>query len=243
MKILCLDIETSPHIIYDFRLYGDRSTGLNQIIEPTRMLCFAAKWVGSKRVLFHSEFKDGKEGMVRALHALLDECDVLLTFNGIRFDEKHTNREMAEVGLTPPSPYHHVDLFRQVRSLFALASNKLDYVATWLGLKGKFSHSGFELWKRCMAGDPKAWREMERYNRQDVVLTDEAYLKVRPWFKTHPHPGLFGGAKDGCTRCGGTNLERRGFKASNALVYQQYQCKDCGAWCRSRTSVDRTETR
>lgn len=242
MKVITLDLETSPHIVHAWGLFN-QNVGLNQIVDTTRVICFAAKWLGNRRVLFSSEFHNGREEMVRHAHSLLDECDVLVTYNGKRFDEPHLRREFVEAGLLPPSPFHHVDLYQTARGVFRFASNKLDHVAKSLGLGGKATHSGHDLWRRCMAGDEKAWAIMRRYNKRDVTLTEDAYVRLLPWIKTHPHPGLFGGAKDGCTRCGGTNLERRGFKASNALVYQQYQCKDCGAWCRSRTSVDRTETR
>jgi hypothetical protein len=68
-----------------------------------------------------------------------------------------------------------------VKANFKFPSNKLDYVAQALGVGAKFKHSGFELWIDCMAGDDKAWREMKKYQIQDVVLLEELYQVLLPW--------------------------------------------------------------
>ena len=52
---LTIDIETSPHLGYFFQT---KNTFIqpSQIVEPTRMLSFAAKWEHENRVMFESEF-------------------------------------------------------------------------------------------------------------------------------------------------------------------------------------------
>lgn len=181
MKILLLDIETTPLQVYTWGLW-DQNIGINQIIKSTEMMCFGAKWLGQKSVTFKSVHHDGKKTMLEELHKLMDEADVLVGWNSAAFDHKHINREFLENGMTPPSPTKDLDLMTITKANFQFPSNKLDYVAQKLGVGSKVKHSGFELWIKCMDGDDKAWREMKKYQIQDVQLLDSLYDILLPWF-------------------------------------------------------------
>jgi hypothetical protein len=197
------------------------------------MLCFAAKFLGERQMHFYSVHEHGRSKMVKAVHKLLDEADVLLHYNGTRFDIPHINRELLVAGLKPPSPYQQIDLCTIVQRRFRFISSKLEHVSVALGLKGKVSHEGFDLWKKCMLGDEAAWKRMERYNKQDVRLLEELYEALQPWIPNHPHRGLFDEQVAVCPNCGSKGLQRRGFAYTRVSKYQRFQCKDCGAWTRS----------
>jgi uncharacterized protein YprB with RNaseH-like and TPR domain len=181
MKILYLDIETTPIKAWVWGLW-DQNIAINQIIEPTEMLCFGARWHGKKNVIFKSVHHDGKKAMLEELHALMEEADVLVGWNSAAFDHKHINREFLENGLRPPSPVKDLDLMSVVKANFQFPSNKLDYVAQALGVGAKVKHSGFQLWIDCMEGNDKAWKEMKRYQLQDVNLLVDLYDILLPWF-------------------------------------------------------------
>ena len=76
---------------------------------------------------------------------------------------------MAE-GMGKPSPFAQVDLMLEVKRNARFLSNKLDYVSGRILDDHKVTHSGFQLWLDCLAGDTKAWATMKRYNRKDVTL-------------------------------------------------------------------------
>ena len=181
MKTLYLDIETTPIKAYVWGLW-DQNVSIDQIIEPTEMLCFGARWGGTKKVIFKSVHHDGKKAMLEELHKLMEEADVLVGWNSAAFDHKHINREFLENGMVPPSPVKDLDLMSVVKANFQFPSNKLDYVAQKLGVGAKVKHSGFKLWINCMAGDPKAWAEMKKYQIQDVNLLIDLYDILLPWF-------------------------------------------------------------
>lgn len=181
MKILMLDIETTPMQVYAWGLW-DQNITIDQIIKPTEMLCFGARWLGSKKVIFKSVHHDGKQAMLDELHKLMDEADVLVGWNSAAFDHKHINREFLENGMQPPSPVKDLDLMSVTKANFQFPSNKLDYVAQALGVGAKVKHSGFSLWIRCMDGDAKAWAEMKKYQVQDVNLLIDLYYELLPWF-------------------------------------------------------------
>ena len=180
MKILMLDIETTPMQVYTWGLW-DQNIGINQIIKPTEMMCFGAKWQGKKKVTFKSVHHDGKEAMLKELHSMMEAADVLIGWNSASFDHKHIKREFLENGMTPPSVVKDLDLMSIVKANFRFPSNKLDYVAQALGVGSKVKHSGFDLWIGCMAGKESSWREMKKYQIQDVVLLEELYQVLLPW--------------------------------------------------------------
>lgn len=180
-NILLLDIETTPIKAYVWGLW-DQNVTIDQIIEPTEMLCFGARWLGQKKVVFKSVHHDGKKAMLEELHRLMDQADVLVGWNSAAFDHKHINREFLENGMQPPSPVKDLDLMSVTKANFAFPSNKLDYVAQRLGVGAKVKHSGFSLWIKCMEGDDKAWKEMKKYQVQDVNLLVDLYYELLPWF-------------------------------------------------------------
>lgn len=242
-RILTLDIECSPTIAHVWGLW-DQNVGLNQIVEDGRMICFAAKWYGESQTLFFSERKDGREGMVRAAWELLNECDVLVSFNGVKYDVKHLNREFVLAGLAQPRPYRNVDLLPVVRRQFKFSSNKLDYVAGRLGLGHKVAHEGHALWTACMEGDAEAWQRMETYNRGDVELTEALYDRLRPWLSSAVHLGVWAG-EDGlsCPTCGGVEHESCGEAVTAVSVFDCFRCKSCGGVFRGSKAVRRASSR
>ncbi len=237
MDVLCLDLETSPSLAHVWSLW-DQRIGINQLESVTEVLCFAAKWLDVKRsMVFYSVHEHGKEEMVRQAHSLLDQADVVMTYNGRKFDIPHLNREFVQAGLTPPAPYQQIDLYTVAKARFRFISNKLEHVSTQLSLPGKAKHEGFELWRKCLADDAAAWKRMEKYNRQDVVLLEDVYHVLQPWIPSHPNRALYDN-HTGCPTCGSEDLQRRGFSRTATSSFQRWQCTACGAWSRSgrRTS-------
>ena len=167
--------------VYTWGLW-DQNIGINQIIKPTEMMCFGAKWQGKKKVTFKSVHHDGKKAMLEELHAMMEEADALVGWNSAAFDHKHIKREFLENGMAPPSVVKDLDLMSIVKANFKFPSNKLDYVAQALGVGAKVKHSGFQLWLDCMAGDDKAWKTMKKYQLQDVNLLIDLYYELLPWF-------------------------------------------------------------
>ena len=238
MKILLLDIETAPHRVYSWGLFR-QNIAINQIEEPGYTLCWSAKWYGAEEVMFSSIYKDGWDDMIEKIYKLLDEADVVVHYNGTKFDIPTLNQEFISAGYSPPSPVLQIDLLSTARRRFRLASNKLDYVAGFLGLRGKVKHKGMELWRDCMAGDAEAWEIMEKYNRRDTVLLEEVYNRLRPWILNHPNHGLFkeDDSEDFvCPNCGSTHLQKRGRYYTKTLSYQRYRCMSCKSWHRERTT-------
>lgn len=230
MRILLLDIETAPNLAYVWGLW-DQNVATSQIVNSGYVLCWSAKWLDDPEVMFDSVHKSGEERMLKRIHKLLHESDVVVTHNGIKFDLPTLNKEFILQGMNPPSPYKQVDTLMTCRKMFRFPSNKLDYVAQSMGLGNKVKHSGFELWVNCMKGDKEAWGEMETYNRQDVVLLESLYKKLLPWIPNHPNASTYDQIEC-CPNCGSTHYQGRGKAITRTQTYKRYQCKSCGHWFR-----------
>jgi DNA polymerase elongation subunit (family B) len=236
-KILILDIETTPNIAYVWRFFKE-NIGPSQVVKQSNILSFAAKWVGSDEIIYVDTHLWSEKFLLQTVNKYLDEADIVVTHYGDRFDLPRIRARSLTYGLAPPSPYKTIDTCLVAKRIFSFESNKLEYIADKLGVGKKMTKrqfAGFELWKGVLSNDPEAWKEMQEYNKQDVLLTERVYLAMRPWMPTHPNVAVFAENKGHvCPKCGGKHLERRGFQATNVGKYQRFRCNDCGGWSRTR---------
>lgn len=229
MKILIYDLETTPLLGYAWRPYD---TNLIKVLEDSRILCFAYKWYGEKKTHFV------RDNTTVRLHELFCEADVIVAHNNDKFDERKANAAFLKAGLGPPEPYQRIDTLKVARKYFASTRNSLKELAREYGLTDKMENSGFDLWLGCMAGDRKAWKEMEKYNRQDVDTLEQLYTLIRPWMSTgHPNAGFWHRGVTVCPTCGSTDLMARGIRRTSVSEYQAFQCKSCGRYSRARLRV------
>lgn len=240
MNILFLDVELAPNLATVWGIWN-QNIAINQLLETSRVLCFAAQWKGDKEVLFYSEYKEGRKEMLNTLLQLLDKADAVVHYNGKKFDIPVINREFLLEKMLPPSPSHQIDLLEVVKKRFRFVSNKLDHVAKELGIGGKVKHTGHQLWLDCMSNKESAWKLMEKYNKQDVKLLVKLYTYLLPWIKNHPNLALYTDVNSPvCTNCGSNYLIKRGMQHTRTQSYQRYLCKKCGTWNRGRfTTLDK----
>jgi hypothetical protein len=228
VKLLVLDIETAPGIRYFWRLF-DENGSIEQVIQPSRILCWAAKWVGVPGIHFRSEWGGGgTKGMLTQLSGLIWQADAVITQNGDRFDLPRINGALALAKLPPVPPVASIDIYKTIKQL-GFDSNKLGYVGPLLGCGAKVKHEGFPLWTKVLAGDPNAQSRMMRYNLRDVQVTERVYQRLRPFIKNHPYCGE-GGKVLECPACGGPKLQRRGFRRTKAFFIERLHCQSCGTW-------------
>ncbi len=242
-RIVTLDIETSPIEAWTWGLW-DVNVGLEMIATEWSILAFTAKWLTESKPIYHDtggrgakRVRDDKT-LLGFIWDILDEADIVIAQNGKAFDIKKINARMAMAGLPPYSPVRIIDTMLEAKRHFAFTSNKLAWLSKYLTPSKKSEHKafpGFELWKQCLLDNPKAWAEMRKYNIQDVISTEELYLKLRPWIKGHPNVAAYMDDEETrCPKCASTRLHKRGLDRTHAGAYQRWQCQDCGGWCRSR---------
>jgi DNA polymerase elongation subunit (family B) len=230
-KVLCLDIETRPMIVYVWDL-KEQFVALNQIKEDWQVMAWAAKWLTDDYVHYADTRNDKSDKRIlEKLWYLLDEADIVITQNGQSFDIPKLNARFILHGMKPPSPVKHLDTYRIAKKVAEFTSNKLEYLTDKLCIKyKKLSHKkfpGMELWKECLKGNKKAWEEMKRYNIHDVLSTEELYNKLKAW-TPNSMPSVYNNGA--CPVCGEFKLQKRGFERKAKLIYQRLHCQACGKW-------------
>jgi len=238
-KILVFDIETAP--IRGF-VWSKWKQYLNQeqIISDWFCLAISAKWFLEDEIisfkLTKSEiYHEDDSRIIKKMHKLLNEADIVIAHNGRKFDIRKLNARFIMHGLHPPKPYQVIDTLLHSRRQFAFTSHRLDDLGEYLGVGRKIKNTGFELWAKVMNGDMDALNEMDVYCGGDVGLLEEVYIEMRPWIKPHPNLGLFiGDNLERCPSCGFEDLKPKGYYYTYINQYDAFQCGNCGSWSRSR---------
>lgn len=235
MKILLVDIETSPNIGYT---WGKYEQNVVEFTKEWHMLSFSCKWLGDKgaRVYSLPDYPSYKKdptndkALVKELWKYLDEADIVIGHNLDSFDVKMSNIRFLYHGMNAPSSYKTIDTKKVAKRFLRLNSNKLDDIGETFGLGRKVHTGGFALWTGCLAGDKKSWKLMCKYNKQDVILLEKVYLHLRPWMTNHPNLNVLQGTQWACPSCGSEKTQSRGTAMTKNGRRKRYQCQDCGAW-------------
>jgi len=238
-KILFFDIEISPIISYNWRLWQSDAI---DIVEDWQILCFAYKWADEKRVhvVGQDDFKSWKPGVnndedvVKALHKLFDEADIVVGHNGDGYDIKKVNARMIFHKLKPPSPFRTVDTLKVARKVAGFSSNKLANLVEQLDLGKKMDAGGIDVLKGVLKGVKKDWKHLKEYNKMDVVILERLYYELLPWMTNHPSLAVLNDQPDACPKCGSTNLRKGGFYITKTGKRKRYQCLSCGGWTKGR---------
>lgn len=247
-KILLFDLETAPLSAWTFTLFKP-VIGIDQIITEPRVICWTARWLGTKSktaVMFNSEHKTSPKEMLTELRDLMDEADVVVGYNSDSFDIPWVNEQLMIHDIELPSPYQMIDLYKLNKKHLRMPSRKLDYMARTLLGERKVAHRGIGLWIDCMVGEgavkEKAWREMERYAKKDTLLLEPLFNIMRPFIRSLNF-GLFADRNFVCTHCGSPDLQARGFTTTVAGKFQRYQCNACGHWSKDPKRIETTALR
>jgi DNA polymerase elongation subunit (family B) len=264
-KILTFDIETQRSIVEVYGLFKNDYIPIQRVKVPARILCYSARWYDGSGDFFGSAWDDPEwfgdideyaqsqyVEMLLQLWNLLEEADVVVTWNGDRFDLQWVEAECARVGLGRPAPYKSVDLMKIQKRHFkaGIMSQKLDWSARyWLG-DSKVAHGSSDLWDDIRYGDTivraQACETMEEYCRHDTKLTEDLIWTYLPWTKMNlalHRPDLDSEILY-CTHCGGHPIHPIDKKyTTTAFAYQQYRCSKCKGVSKGKRSSITTELR
>lgn len=254
-NILVLDIETAPILGYVWQMF-ENNLSPNQIENDWHILSYSAKWYtdasgetfGPHNKIMYKDQRNAKDvsddrALLKEVWNLMNEADIILTQNGIAFDTKKLHARFVLNGMRPPSPYRNIDTRVIAKKHFGFTSNKLEYMTAKLNVKyKKQKNSGFEMWQKCLKGDVSAFKEMEKYNRYDVLSLEELYHKLSPWDNSINFNVYSGSLTNKCN-CGSTKLQKRGFIFSNTGKFQRFHCQNCGSWTHGKVNLLSKEKR
>lgn len=241
LSTLLVDIERLPGRFsadfWDLNAFKNRRIHADLVTEWPSTLCFASLWYGPKpdglpRREFHATWNGGADAMHEAAFRLYDAADIVITYNGVNFDNKHFASGWIERGMGRPSTWKDVDLLRVARSALGWESKTLDSVCKRLGLEPKNDKYDPAVARAAAAGDKPSQRRIRRYNVNDVDIMVPVYEHLLPLVKSHPHvaPSI-GLERPACPRCGSVDVARTGTYSPGVFNYPEYRCNTClGPW-------------
>lgn len=256
-KILLYDVESLPNICTAWQL-GKQYVTYENILRERELICCAYKWLGDKTVHSIAMKPDtaGDWEVIEHMHSIFSEADILVAHNGDRFDLPMFNARAAFYGLSPLPSIPSIDTLKVARKVFRFNSNRLDYLGAYLGCGRKLKTS-LSLWLDILAGRQALEREaplednyytalnkMVRYNKQDVLLLEKVYLKLRPYMRNHPNVSLYNTGIDFvCPNCGSDDIQARGYRVSRTGKYKRFCCNNCGGWSSTGVNEQKVELR
>lgn len=230
IRRLFIDLEVSPNVVLSWSTGYKLSISYENIIRERAVICACWKWEGEKAV--HSvEWDQGDDkGLLQKFVKVVEQADEVLGHNGDRFDLKWLRTRCLFHGIEVSPNIKSIDTLKLAKAGFRFNSNRLDYIAKFLGVGSKL-HTDYALWKSItMDNDEESLRKMVRYCKNDVRILEQVYHKLESYGPYRTHAGvLAGGQKTSCVRCASENTQKRGQRVSAAGVRSQIMsCNDCG---------------
>lgn len=234
-RLLFLDIETKPLKILSWGIRNQYHT-IDQIEEEWELICWSAKWKGSKKIISAivpvRKGKDRDLKVLKPLWKLIDKAQIIVGHNIDEFDLPKICARMIALDFDPPTKSRTLDTLKMARQRFKFTSNKLEYLAKFLGLNvRKFTNrkfKGLDLWIEFMKGNKEARKEMLKYNQHDVIVLEAVFNKLMPWYKTTVNFNIYN-VMDNTVKChcGSTSFKKNGVTEVGAGLYQRYLCLKC----------------
>ena len=229
-KRLFYDIETSYNIVKAWRAGYNLTITHEDIIHERAIISIVYKWEGEEDVTVLTWNKGCDKNVITQFVKVMAEADELVGHNIDRFDTKFVMGRALKHGILGLPKYQSTDTLKLARKHFMLNSNKLDYIAQFLGLGSKTKHRGMSMWDDIiLRNDKKALDEMIEYNIQDVHLTEEVYKKLTDYsLPKVNHTSKQTGITHSCPECGSTeaSLEKT-YVSPSGTKTRLMSCNSC----------------
>ena len=229
-KRLFFDIETSPNIGFFWQSGYKLNIPYSKIIKERAIICICYKWADEKQVysLSWDDNQDDRE-MLEKFIAVANEASELVGHNSDKFDLPWVRTRCLFHRIPVFPTYTTIDTLKHARSKFKFNSNRLDYIANYLGVGGK-TETGFDLWKNIVLNNDKvALNKMIDYCKNDVDILEKVYNHLANYVPHKVHYGIaLTDNKCSCPECGSTDMKfsQRRYTATG-LARIQLQCNSC----------------
>ena len=230
---LFFDIETSPNIGLFWSAGYKQQIDYSNIIEERAIICICYKWEDEKEVYaLNWDKKHSDKKMLEQFIEVANQATELVGHNGDKFDLSwiRTRCLFHKINMFPK--YVTIDTLKVARSKFRFNSNRLNYIANYLGIGQKIK-TEFDLWKSILLhDDPKAMEKMIKYCKMDVILLEKVFKYLNNHIEVKSHYGvLFGTDRGTCPECGSddiiVNLRRT---TATGIKKIMYRCNTCNKY-------------
>jgi uncharacterized protein YprB with RNaseH-like and TPR domain len=230
---LFFDIETSPNIGLFWQAGYKKNIDYSNIIQERAIICICYKWEDEKQVYaLQWDSRQSDKKMLIDFIKVANQAVEMVGHNGDKFDLAwiRTRCVFHRIDMFPK--YLTIDTLKVARAKFKFNSNKLDYIAEYLGLGNKIK-TEFGLWKDILLRKDKvAMEKMVKYCKKDVTLLEDVFKILNPHIEPKTHYGVFVGEKRStCPECGSDDLVKKDRRIlASGLIKIILRCKTCGKY-------------
>ena len=227
---LFFDIETSPNVGLFWEAGYKKNIDTSNIIKERAIICICWKWEDDKNVEFvHWDSKQSDKALLQKFIKVANEADELVGHNGDRFDLAWIRTRCLYHKIEMFPSYKTIDTLKISRQKFRFNSNRLNYIAQFLGIGSKIK-TDYNLWKDIVLSKcKKSMDKMVKYCQMDVILLEKVYKKLSGHIESKTHYGVrFGGDRGSCPECGSDELIRAATSISATGTKKvRFKCKTC----------------
>ena len=232
IRRLFFDIETSPMIVYSWRVGWKLNIHTDNIIQDWKVICISYKWEHEdnvKNLTWNKNQCDKK--MLEDFIKIANTADEIIAHNGDKFDIKKIRTRCIYHRIPMFPKYRSLDTLKKAKSGFNFNSNRLDYIAKYLGVGAKLEHEGFQMWVKCMEGDKNALKDMVKYCDMDIIVLEDVFLTLQNYIKPNTHTGVINGnPKYSCPCCGNKDdvTLLKNDVTEKGTISRVMECNSCG---------------
>tara|TARA_R110002126_G_scaffold26526_1_gene89534 strand:- start:991 stop:1755 length:765 start_codon:yes stop_codon:yes gene_type:complete len=230
-KRLFYDIETSFNVSVCWRAGYNLTINPGDIIHERAIICICYKWESEQDVQFLTwDKKQSDKAMIKAFLKVMAQADEIVAHNGDRFDLKWIRTRALLHGVdVMPSP-KTIDTLKWAKRYFNFNSNKLDYIAKYLGVGQKMDTGGLDLWKDIVfKKDQQAMDKMVDYCKMDVTVLEAVFNKLNSYTTPSTHYAVMDGdEKYCCPECTNYNVRyNKQVVTAGGTIHHWMLCNDC----------------
>ena len=231
-KKVCLwDIERFPGVYYGWSSFDNPFSQKEK--SSISLICY--KWLGEDEIhtirlsrLQHRRNPRNELPIIKKMLKVVNEADILIAYNGDRFDWKKFNGAVMKHGLEPAKKPKLIDPLKMIKRDTSFDSHRLDDMCKELGVHLKLSTEK-NLFTNSMT-DWDKYMDLAEYCRHDIMALESLFKRISPYLAPVVNIGSLQNKDKACASCGSENLVKFGSYILNSGVEtQRYRCKDCGS--------------
>lgn len=170
--------------------------------------------------------------MLKEFLDVANEAEELVGHNGDKFDLAWIRTRCLFHRIPMFPNYTTIDTLKISRSKFRFNSNRLDYIASYLGLGGKIKSDSMWWEDIVLRKDEGSMAKMIAYCKKDVRLLEYVFAELSKHVEPKTHYGVIKNDNRGsCPECGSNRLVKQRIRVTaTGIKRYRFSCKDCGKY-------------
>lgn len=180
-KVIFFDIETSPNMVFSWRIGSKVNLSPDDIIKERAIICICWKWADSQEVHSLQWNKGDDKEMLQKFAKVIDSADIVIGQNSDKFDIKWLRARCIYHSIPISPKFQSLDTLKMAKAGFYFNSNKLNYMGQFLGVGEKIK-TEYDLWKNIVLSNCQtSMKKMIFYCQEDVRLLERVYNKLKEY--------------------------------------------------------------